>query len=466
MKKLLFVAMLSILPFSTFTLVAQDDVPQKAEKTISDNDVKNLAQTELDSLLSYFKNFEHVRKMSGKIKVDTTQFFFNPAQVVNTVTTNPTIKKVHQELCKEEKFVNDFHYEQALIKSVKKDTTKKGDGWYIADANFLVRNVVKNVADSLLSDEKYSVVMQMSFKLDKKSELPKIKKLTVIKCDVCDLNYLASEKNAMVKLAESSITSWYANLDTELKVDKIEQEVNAVDVLPLTKNVNMSSVAVEGHMDYTTRTYTWKAEEQRVTVAVDPMNFIEKEEEYLYDLATVSASLRFTPQFTVVLTAEPYKVESFDVQYTDYTIDKPITEVEKAKRNELAGEFIGNYISSLEAYAAGDKATRESLRPEVEAMFADGAKIEVSYFPKGGNDRKIVREVSKYLTLLKDAVLEVVKIERTKTATNVESVEYRLTQSFAGKKYSDEVAKVVKMEYKDGRWVIIGITVDGPTKRH
>ena len=464
MKKLLFVAMLSILPFSSFAVLAQDDEPQKAEKTISDNDVKTLAQAELDSLLSYLKNFEHASKMSKKIKVDTTQFFFDPAQVVGMVVSEkPTIKRVHQRLCNKETFVNDFQYERALISSVKKDTAKK---CYIADANFQVRNVVKNVADSLLSDEKYSVTMQMSFqvKLDKKSTLPKIKNLKVIKCDVCDLNYLASEKNAMEKLAESSIASWYANLDTELKVDKIEQEVNAVDVLPLTKNVNMSSVAVKGNMDYTTRTYTWKALEP-VTVAVDPMNFIEKGEEYLYDLETVSASLKFTPQFTVVLTAEPYKVESFDVQYTDYTIAEPITEVEKAKRNELAGEFIGNYISSLEAYAAGDKATRESLRPEVEAMFADGAKIEVSYFPKGGNDRKIEREVSKYLTLLKDADLDVVEIERTQTAPNVEAVEYLLTQSFAGKKYSDKVKKVVKMEYKDGRWVIIGITVDGPTER-
>ena len=98
-------------------------------------------------------------------------------------------------------------------------------------------------------------------------------------------------------------------------------------------------------------------------------------------------------------------------------------------------------------------------------MFADGAKIEVSYFPKGGNDRKIEREVSNYLTLLKDADLDVIEIERTKTAPNVVSVEYRLTQSFAGKKYSDKVKKDVKMEYKDGRWVIIGITIYGPTER-
>lgn len=471
MKKLLFVAMLSILPFSTFTLVAQDNEPQKDEKTISDSDVKNLAQTELDSLLSYFKNFEYVKKMSSKISVDTTQFFFNPAQI-SIVTRKETIKKVHQELCKEEKFVNDFHYEHAWIKSVKKDTAKRGNGWYIADANFQARNVVKNVADSLLSDEKYSVAMQMSFKvqLDKKSNLPKIRNLKVIKCDVSEKRYLTSEQNTMVKVATESIESWYANLDKNLDVAKLEQESQEslsdakIDVLQLTEAINKSDVEVKGNMDYATRTYTWKPGKP-VTVAINPKKYVKEGEEHLYDLETISASLTFTPQFTVVLSAEPFKVESFDVQYTDYEVRKPITEKEKAERDSLAGEFIGNYISSLEAYAAGDKAARESLRPEVEAMFADGAKIEVSYFPKGGNDRKIEREVSKYLTLLKDADLDVVEIERTQTWPNVESVEYLLTQSFAGKKYSDKVKKVVKMNYNDGRWVITGITIDGPTER-
>ena len=396
---------------------------------------------------------------------------------------NKNLSEVMSRLVNRDYYQNSFCFENISVGKPELVEVKKSKFTFNVPVTFSDRNIAKDkkVAETPIVDVKYKTTLLWNIKVEEVKEnvtdengqqIEKVSyevlnpntKFKPISCELVSLNYLPSEKSEMCEIAKKEIESWYANLDTELKVDKIEQEVNAVDVLPLTKKVNMSSVAVKGNMDYTTRTYTWKAAEP-VTVAVDPMNFIEKGEEYLYDLETVSASLTFTPQFTVVLTAEPYKVESFDVQYTDYTIAEPITEEEKANRNELAGEFIGNYISSLEAYAAGDKATRESLRPEVEAMFADGAKIEVSYFPKGGNDRKIEREVSKYLTLLKDADLDVREIERTETAENVESVVYLLTQSFAGKKYSDKVKKVVKMEYKDGRWVIIGITVDGPTER-
>ena len=400
------------------------------------------------------------------------------------------LSEVMSRLVNRDYYQNSFCFENISVGKPELVEVKRSKFTFNVPVTFSDRNIAKDkkVAETPIVDVRYKTTLLWSIKVEEVKEnvtdengqqIEKVSyevlnpntKFKPISCELVSLNYLPSEKSEMCEIAKKEIESWYANLYTNLDVAKLGKESQEslndakIDVLQLTEAINKSDVEVNGNMDYTTRTYTWKAEKQRVTVAVDPMNFIEEGEKYLYDLETVSASLTFTPQFTVVLTAEPYKVESFDVQYTDYTIAKPITEVEKAERNELAGEFIGNYISSLEAYAAGDKATRESLRPEVEAMFADGAKIEVSYFPKGGNDRKIEREVSKYLTLLKDADLDVVEIERTMTASNVESVEYRLTQSFAGKKYSDKVKKVVKMEYKDGRWVIIGITVDGPTER-
>ena len=405
---------------------------------------------------------------------------------------NKNLSEVMSRLVNRDYYQNSFCFENISVGKPELVEVIRSKFTFNVPVTFSDRNIAKDkkVAETPIVDVKYKTTLLWNIKVEEVKEnvtdengqqIEKVsyevlnpnRKFKPISCELVSLNYLPSEKSEMCEIAKKEIESWYANLYTNLDVAKLGKESQEslndakIDVLQLTEAINKSDVEVKGNnMDYTTRTYTWKAkDEERVTVAVNPMNFIEKEEEYLYDLETVSASLTFTPQFTVVLTAEPYKVESFDVQYTDYTIAKPITEVEKANRNELAGEFIGNYISSLEAYAAGDKATRESLRPEVEAMFADGAKIEVSYFPKGGNDRKIEREVSNYLTLLKDADLDVIEIERTKTAPNVVSVEYRLTQSFAGKKYSDKVKKDVKMEYKDGRWVIIGITIYGPTER-
>lgn len=480
MKKIVFAVILSCMPLFANADKVRKSADSQPEKTITVDVVKDKIKGELDSLMTYIKNTlnEDVKLKRNRLEpivVDTTQFFYkNDSLALQQQNFRKiTIKQVHKHLSDNETYKNEFSYGTIKVVSIEKDTIR--DNRYHASVEFESRNIVKTPSDSLLSDARYDVKMKVTFMMAESKEkvmdennkltgtktVYKVKKWTIKECNVNPKNYLSTEKVTMMRIAENAIKDWYENLPDKLDAARVEQEADVDSVC--VRNMKVSDV--QGSMDYTERTYTWKLAE-KVTVDINPKKYVAGKE-HLYDLDNLSASVTFTPEFTVVLSAEPYKVVSFNVDYTNYDVKEPSTKEEKAERDSLATEFIGNYITSLETYAAGDKTTRETLRPSLEAMFADGAIVEVSYFPRGGGDRKIERKVGKYLTLLKDAELTVKDLKREEIGKNVESITYSFTQLFKGKKgnkYSDKVNKVVKMAYQDDRWVITGITIDGNTR--
>lgn len=496
MKKFLFMAFMVCLPVLAFAekktqTPEKEPVPVSAEMekyvlkkvTEKSNFLLNNIQESLMSMDSkkYPQAYDKAKKITKKMQktfvysTDSTKLseLFDD----NKLPKNNRFNSVLEKLNNRDKYQNTFYFENIIV-GTPKFVEKKSKKSFIFEVpvTFDDRSIVKMKDTTSVVDVKYrtelvwtievkevveKVTDENGQKVDKISYEAKDAKVELISCEPSQLTYLPSEQSEMRIVAMNAIKDWYENLPDKLDAARVEQEADVDSVCVR----NMEVPEVQGSMDYTERTYTWKPAE-KVTVDINPKKYVAGKE-HLYDLDNLSASVTFTPEFTVVLSAEPYKVASFNVDYTNYDVKEPSTKEEKAKRDSLATEFIGNYITSLETYAAGDKTTRETLRPSLEAMFADGAIVEVSYFPRGGGDRKIERKVGKYLTLLKDAELTVEDLKRGEIGENVESITYSFTQLFKGKKgkkYSDEVDKVVKMEYQDDRWVITGITIDGNTR--
>lgn len=368
----------------------------------------------------------------------------------------------------QEDIKNQFTFDPRTINvgKMKLIMNKNGGYTYHVPVSFENRNEVskKDSTVTHLTDVKY--LTTLVWEIDAKTKRnPKTKLLyldcsaKVLSCEVDPIPYLNLEEEKIQSIAENAIKDWYKNLPDNLDVDKLKESNSLIEV---GKVESVDSVEVDGNMDFENLTYTWRG--KRVQIDIDPDPFITKGEEYLYE--SPSATAEFIPVFSVQITNEPYSLKDKpEVKYEDVEIVYPLTKKEKQDRKDKAGKFIKEYTNKLAEYASAEKSERAALRTELEAMFADGAIVEVSYFPKGGNDRKIKREVGKYLTLLKDADMTATDPKCVEVDTNnVVSIIYSYTQSFEGKKYSDEVDKVVKMEYQDDRWVITGITIAGNTR--
>ena len=360
------------------------------------------------------------------------------------------------------------------VREMKLIKSKNGDYTYHVTVGLENRNEVSKMDSTVthLTDVRYYTTLV--WKIDATTEINRKTNLLyldcnakVLSCEVDSIPYLDIEKKDMQSIAENAIKDWYNNLQYNLDVDKLKKYDSRIEVLGV-PNVD---VVVDGKMDFENLTYTGTG--RRVKIDIDPSPFIAKEEMYLYesDDSKPSATVTFNPVFSVQITNEPYSLKDKpEVKYEDVEIGYPSTIEEKTTRKAGAEEFIKDYSNKLAEYASAEKSERAALRTGLEAMFASNSVIiEVSYLPKGGKERKIERKVGKYLTLLKDADLTVTDIECKEVDNNVVSIIYSYTQSFRGKKYSkysDEVTKVVKMEYQNenDRWVITGITIDGPTR--
>lgn len=378
----------------------------------------------------------------------------------------------------QEDMKNQFTFDPRTIKVEKGEMklikSKNGSYTYHVPVCFENRNEVSKEDSTVthLTDVKY--LTTLVWEIDAKTKRnPKTKLLyldcsaKVLSCEVDPIPYLNLEEEKIQSIAENAIKDWYKNLPDNLDVDKLKESNSLIEVRRV-EPVNSVEVK-DDNMDFENLTYTWKAKKP-VKIDINPYPFITKGEEYLYESedSKPSATATFIPVFSVQITNEPYSLKDKpEVKYEDVKIDYPLTKEEKQDRKDKAGKFIKEYTNKLAEYASAEKSERAALRTELEAMFADpdGTLIAVSYFPKGGGDRKIERKVGKYLTLLKDAELTVTDPECVYVdKDDVDSIIYSYIQSFKGKKYSDRVKKVVKMEYQDGRWVITGITIDGKTE--
>lgn len=462
MKKMLLAAILCCLPMFLFANSEEKEVGEQSVSVISDEILKEKVKNELDSLLSDVKTGleanvkrKFLKSLYDHIDVDSTQFFYDPNNM--QAFTRTTIKFTHKQLS-EEDYKNKFTYSPVYVTSVVKLEDKNV---YSASASFETRNIVRTMADSLLSDVRYKVDMQIELKIGEKKvflrdennkrtgevriEYP-VQSFKVNSCEVSPIDYLTSEDNSARAKAKKAILNWYAETLPTLDMNAIVKDADdwkfvAGDVDGLVINGTYPNYTCDG---------------PEFKVSTDWTNHISASERNLYDNTVATRTI--APEFTVTVAenAEPnLSVSSYDVA----TVKEPVSIAQREELLKNATSVKSDFVERLMAYASNSDEADALLN-----MFDPAANYEVSYKFKSGKvqSKKYNGNIKKYLKLLaaKKATLEIVDEGAPVFDPNMSTIIYTIKQTFNSKTYSDITLKKVVLTLTDGMYVITEVSVD------
>ena len=138
-------------------------------------------------------------------------------------------------------------------------------------------------------------------------------------------------------------------------------------------------------------------------------------------------------------------VDNMTVEYVEKEIVKPIKDAEKEVRQDKAKGAIETLNNRLFNYVTDKNDETKSM---VETMFVDeNVEVEVSHLFKNGSERRTIKPVKKYLSLLKGLTLTMDLEHIEVNDPNWDSIVCTVNQQYRSVAYSDDTIKKVYLDF-------------------
>lgn len=359
------------------------------------------------------------------------QFLFQE-NLIDTILVAKShgLKDVFEKLCAKTNVPTEFKFEGINVGSINYKIYSEGKKQGQADTNVVIVPIsfqTHTIAKDNVSDVKYKVTIKWEVKGEK---------ATPVSSSAEPINYLTSERMAMLNAAKDKIIEWYANLPQTLDKQYSEQSISEIQPVTVTKDDIKADLPAG--QNFTINNV------KDVVINIDPYQFISESDKNLY--TNPSASLTITPSF-IVTVGDSFKNADIKVEYSAKEPVKPTSDKEKVARRDAAESTISKLAQELSSYVSVRNAEQKE---RVENLFnSKESNIEVSYLRQNGTERINTKTADKYLSLLKGSSLNFIDHSIELQDPNWETLVVVVNQDFKSKTYSDYTQKKVYLTYDD-----------------
>lgn len=425
MLKKLFIT--SLLVGASVLGFAQD--PSAETKASAKTVVENSQKAMLEKMSLKLKGGKEKVKFPNKFIAQ--QFLFQE-NLIDTILVAKShgLKDVFEKLCANTNVPTEFTFEGINVGSINYKIYSEGKKQGQADTNVVIVPIsfqTHTIAKDNVSDVKYKVTIKWEVKGEK---------ATPVLSSAEPINYLTSERMAMLNAAKAKIIEWYANLPQTLDKQYSEQSIS--EIQPVTVTADDIKADLPAGQNFTINNV------KDVVINIDPYQFISESDKNLY--TNPSASLTITPSF-IVTVDDSFKNADIKVEYSAKEPVKPTSDKEKVARRDAAESTISKLAQELSSYVSVRNAEQKE---RVENLFnSKESNIEVSYLRQNGTERINTKTADKYLSLLKGSSLNFIDHSIELQDPNWETLVVVVNQDFKSKAYSDYTQKKVYLTYDD-----------------
>lgn len=425
MLKKLFIT--SLLVGASVLGFAQD--PSAETKASAKTVVENSQKAMLEKMSLKLKGGKEKVKFPNKF---ISQQFLFQENLIDTILAAKShgLKDVFEKLCSKNNVPTEFTFEGINVGSINYKIYSEGKKQGQADTNVVIVPIsfqTHTIAKDNVSDVKYKVTIKWEVKGEK---------ATPVSSSAEPINYLTSERMAMLNAAKAKIIEWYANLPQTLDKQYSEQSIS--ELQPVTVTADDIKADLPAGQNFTINNVT------DVVINIDPYQFISESDKNLY--TNPSASLTITPSF-IVTVDDSFKNADIKVEYSAKEPVKPTSDKEKVARRDAAESTISKLAQELSSYVSVRNAEQKE---RVENLFnSKESNIEVSYLRQNGTERINTKTADKYLSLLKGSSLNFIDHSIELQDPNWETLVVVVNQDFKSKTYSDYTQKKVYLTYDD-----------------
>lgn len=400
-------------------------------------ETKASAKTVVENSQNEMLKKMYLKLKGGKEKVKfpnkfiAQQFLFQE-NLIDTllVAKSHGLKDVFKKLCSKTNIPTEFTFEEINAGSINYKIFSEGKKQGQADTNVVIVPIsfqTHTIAKDNVSDVKYKVTIKWEVKGEK---------ATPVSSSAEPINYLTSERMAMLNAAKAKIREWYANLPQTLDKQYSEQSIS--EIQPVTVTADDIKADLPAGQNFTINNV------KDVVINIDPYQFISESDKNLY--TNPSASLTITPSF-IVTVDDSFKNADIKVEYSAKEPVKPTSDKEKVARRDAAESTISKLAQELSSYVSVRNAEQKE---RVENLFnSKESNIEVSYLRQNGTERINTKTADKYLSLLKGSSLNFIDHSIELQDPNWETLVVVVNQDFKSKAYSDYTQKKVYLTYDD-----------------
>ncbi len=392
-------------------------------KTVVENSQKEM----LEKMSLKLKGGKEKVKFPSKFIAQ--QFLFQE-NLIDTVLVAKShgLKDVFEKLCSKNNVPTEFTFEGINVGSINYKIFSEGKKQGQADTNVVIVPVsfqTHTIAKDNVSDVKYKVTIKWEVKGEK---------ATPVSSSAEPINYLTSERMAMLNAAKTKIIEWYANLPQTLDKQYTVQSIS--EIQPITVTADDIKTDLPAGQNFTITNV------KDVVINIDPYQFISETDKNLY--SNPSATQTITPSF-IVTVDNSFKNADIKVEYSVKEPVKPTSDKEKVARRDAAETVISKLEQELSSYVS---MRNEEQRERVESLFnSKESNIEVSYLRQNGTERINTKTANKYLSLLKGSSLNFIDHSIELQDPNWETLVVVVNQDFKSKAYSDYTQKKVYLTY-------------------
>ena len=423
MLKKLFIT--SLLVGASVLGFAQD--PSAETKASAKTVVENSQKAMLEKMSLKLKGGKEKVKFPNKF---ISQQFLFQENLIDTILAAKShgLKDVFEKLCSKNNVPTEFTFEGINVGSINYKIYSEGKKQGQADTNVVIVPIsfqTHTIAKDNVSDVKYKVTIKWEVKGEK---------ATPVSSSAEPINYLTSERMAMLNAAKAKIREWYANLPQTLDKQYSEQSIS--EIQPVTVTADDIKADLPAGQIFTINNV------KDVVINIDPYKFISESDKNLY--TNPSASLTITPSF-IVTVDNSFKNADIKVEYSAKEPVKPTSDKEKVARRDAAESTISKLAQELSSYVSVRNAEQKE---RVENLFnSKESNIEVSYLRQNGTERINTKTADKYLSLLKGSSLNFIDHSIELQDPNWETLVVVVNQDFKSKTYSDYTQKKVFLTY-------------------
>lgn len=425
MLKKLFIT--SLLVGASVLGFAQD--PSAETKASAKTVVENSQKAMLEKMSLKLKGGKEKVKFPNKFIAQ--QFLFQE-NLIDTILVAKShgLKDVFEKLCANTNVPTEFTFEGINVGSINYKIYSEGKKQGQADTNVVIVPIsfqTHTIAKDNVSDVKYKVTIKWEVKGEK---------ATPVSSSAEPINYLTSERMAMLNAAKDKIIEWYENLPQTLDKQYSEQSIS--EIQPVTVTADDIKADLPAGQIFTINNV------KDVVINIDPYQFISESDKNLY--TNPSASLTITPSF-IVTVDDSFKKADIRVEYSAKEPVKPTTDSVKIERRKAAESTISKLAQELSSYVSVRNAEQKE---RVENLFnSKESNIEVSYLRQNGTERINTKTADKYLSLLRGSSLNFIDHSIELQDPNWETLVVVVNQDFKSKTYSDYTQKKVYLTYDD-----------------
>lgn len=288
----------------------------------------------------------------------------------------------------------------------------------------------------------------------KKKDAPigyKVQKEELESFVVYPIVYLSSEIEAMKNSAKDTIAKWYAHLPETLKAEYVNQAKGDIP----TYDIDPANIKIDSRDGKTIIVKNIKDIEFNIEPKLD------YDKIYYEDL---TASMKITPSFKIIVANDFKTVESMEVTYGEPNINNPRTRKEKLEMRNEAMSMINELCERLSTYV---NANAKEQKTDILEMFeAIDNGVKVSHKFKNGKEKIDSRTVKKYLDRLNGTNLTFADSKMINENmvnelnakypelglvfdSNLYTIMYKINQRYESKTYKDSTDKIVFLNYND-----------------